>query len=253
MKWKRLLSALMALILFCLPVTASAMEVHHIGMGNVVITSQGSYKKNEKVMYLTFDDGPGPYTDKLLDILKKNNVKATFFVTNGYPKYRSCIAREAKEGHMVAVHSYSHNYKTIYSSEKAYWDDYKKMDDIIYEQTGRRATMMRFPGGSSNTVSRHYSKGIMTRLSRGAAQRGIVYTDWNAMAGDAGEVTTSDGVYRYIVNTTGRKKQVVVLCHDIKPYTVNAMDRVIKWGKQNGYQFRAMTPGGYIVHQKIAN
>lgn len=151
------------------------------------------------------------------------------------------------------MHSYTHDYKYIYASQKNYWDDYKKMDDIILQEIGDRASLMRFPGGSSNTVSRHYSKGIMSRLAADTKKKGIVYVDWNAMAGDAGEVKTADGVYNYIRKTTGKQKQVIVLCHDIKPYTVDAMDKVIKWAKSQGYSLRALTPGGFNVHQKIAN
>jgi peptidoglycan/xylan/chitin deacetylase (PgdA/CDA1 family) len=254
-KLKVLLAVLLACACLAYPITALAMSVHRIGAGMVTgpTTAGGNYNKNEKVMYLTFDDGPGPYTDRLLDILKKNDAKATFFVTNGYPKYRSCIAREAREGHAVGVHSYTHDYKYIYASQKNYWDDYKKMDDIILQEIGDRASLMRFPGGSSNTVSRHYSKGIMSRLAADTKKKGIVYVDWNAMAGDAGEVKTADGVYNYIRKTTGKQKQVIVLCHDIKPYTVDAMDKVIKWAKSQGYSLRALTPGGFNVHQKIAN
>ncbi len=252
---KRILACLLAILCMIAPLDAYAMEVHRIGaqIYRGPTTTGGNYDKNEKVMYLTFDDGPGPYTDRLLGILEKNDAKATFFVTNAYPNYQSLIAKEYAQGHTVGVHSYTHDYKTIYASQKAFWDDYKKMDDIILQQTGQRSEIMRFPGGSSNTVSRHYCKGIMTTLANDTAKRGLVYADWNAMAGDAGEVKTADGVYNYIVKTTGSKKQVVVLCHDIKPYTVDAMDKVIKWAKAQGYSLRAMTPDGFNVHQKISN
>lgn len=252
---KRFLAVMLSLACLLFPVTGYAMQVHRVGAGMYTgpTTTGGNYNKNEKVMYLTFDDGPGPYTDRLLKILDQNNVKATFFVTNGYPKYQNCIAQEAKAGHAVGVHSYTHDYKIIYSSQKAFWNDYDKMDDIIFKQTGSHAQLMRFPGGSSNTVSRHYGKGIMTKLARDTKTRGLTYVDWNAMAGDAGEVKTASGVYNYIVKTTGKQKQVIVLCHDIKPYTVDAMDRVIKWAKSQGYTFKTVTPGGFNVHQRIAN
>lgn len=252
---KKFLAALLSMVCLLFPITGYAMDVHRVGAGMVTAptTAGGSYNKNEKVMYLTFDDGPGPYTEKLLGILEKNNVKATFFVTNAYPKYQNCIAKEAAAGHAVGVHSYTHDYKIIYSSQKAFWDDYDKMDDIIFKQTGSHAQIMRFPGGSSNTVSSHYGRGIMTKLAADTRSKGLVYVDWNAMAGDAGEVKTADGVYNYIVKTTGKQKHVIVLCHDIKSYTVDAMDRVIKWAKSQGYSFQTVTPGGFNVHQRISN
>ena len=104
-----------------------------------------------KTIYLTFDDGPGEYTQQLLDTLAKYNVKATFFVTDGNSDYRYLLAKEAAAGHTVAIHSETHDYKYIYSSCDAYFEDLNRMSDIITEQTGKRPKLLRFPGGSSNT------------------------------------------------------------------------------------------------------
>ena len=206
-----------------------------------------------KVIYLTFDDGPGPYTSQLLDVLKKNHVKATFFVTAQYGKNRGCIKRAYNEGNSIAVHTYSHNYANIYSSTDAYWNDFNKMNQVIKDQTGTTSTLFRFPGGSSNTVSRSYSKGVMTRLSKQAAEKGYVYFDWNVVSGDAGQTTSSNGVYSNITRGVKNHSRSVVLCHDIKPYTVNAMDKVIKWGLKNGYTFLPLNTESYTAHQSIAN
>lgn len=206
-----------------------------------------------KVIYLTFDDGPGPYTDKLLGILDEYDVKATFFVTNVYSKYQGCIAKEAQAGHSVGVHSYSHEYSQIYKSESAYWSDFNKMNEIIKQQTGKPTTLFRFPGGSSNTVSEHYKEGIMTRLTKQATKKGLTYVDWNVYDGDAGETTSSKQVYKNIIRGVQHQKKSIVLCHDVKSYTVAAMPKTIQWCLDHGYTFEVLTPGGYNVHHDVNN
>ncbi|MBQ8062854.1 MAG: polysaccharide deacetylase [Clostridia bacterium] len=213
----------------------------------------GKVQGNGKTIFLTFDDGPAQYTDQLLSILDKYGIKVTFFVTNCYPKYQYDIQKEFQAGHAVALHTYTHNYGTVYKSTSAYWNDFEKMENVISKQTGHRVTMFRFPGGSSNTVSRKYCSGVMTSLTRQAGQKGLTYYDWTVDSNDAGGTKTSDGIYNNISRGVANHKQSIVLCHDVKSYTVNAMDRTIKWALQNGYTFRTLQPGGYTVHQKVAN
>ena len=153
-----------------------------------------------KVVYLTFDDGPGAHTQQLLDILDKYNVKVTFFVTNVNSGYENMIAKEAAAGHTVAIHSASHDYKKIYSSVDAYFADLNEMSDIIYAQTGQRPKLIRFPGGSSNTVSLKYCSGIMTTLTKAVTDQGYKYFDWNVSSGDAGGTTSTEEVYQNVVN-----------------------------------------------------
>lgn len=206
-----------------------------------------------KVIYLTFDDGPGPYTDQLLDILDEYDVKATFFVTGVYSKYRGCIAREAREGHAVGVHTYTHEYSKVYRSEAAYWRDFNRMNEIIKQQTGKPTTLFRFPGGCSNTVSEHYKEGIMTRLTKQATKKGLTYVDWNVYDGDAGETTSSKQVCKNIIRGVQHQKKSIVLCHDVKSYTVAAMPKTIQWCLDHGYTFEVLTPGGYNVHHDVNN
>lgn len=189
---------------------------------------------NGKVIYLTFDDGPGPYTGELLDILKKYNVKATFFVVN--TGYISTVKRIAAEGHTVAMHSATHNFSQIYASEDAYFADLQKMQDIIYEHAGIRPTLLRFPGGTSNTISKS-NPGIMTRLSQMVKEMGYRYFDWNVDSNDAGGASSADAVYANIVRGIGSKTYSVVLQHDIKHFSVQAVERIIQWGLANGYTF----------------
>lgn len=206
-------------------------------------------------IYLTFDDGPDRYTDELLSVLEKNRVKATFFVTNCHPEYQNYIAKESAAGHAVGVHSYSHDYAKIYSGDEAFWEDFDAMDDIILKQTGQRAKLLRFPGGSSNVVSKKYSRGLMKKLIREADARGLTYVDWNIQCGDSDGQKTTNGVYRHLVCEVSRNKtrDNIILCHDIKPYTVRAVDRFIQWAKAEGYEFAVLTPDGFTVHLKLNN
>ena len=206
---------------------------------------------DRKTIYLTFDDGPSYYTPELLDVLARYNVKATFFVTGNHPEYLDCIGRAYREGHTIGVHSYTHNYWTIYASEEAFFEDFKKCQDMIYEQTGEYTTLFRFPGGSSNTVS-NFNPGIMSRLTQTMTEMGYYYFDWNVTSGDAGETTDTDEVY-WNVRSGCTSNVSVVLQHDIKGFSVAAVERIIIWGLNNGYQFLPLEESSYGAHHRINN
>ena len=207
---------------------------------------------DEKTIYLTFDDGPGPYTDQLLDILDKYNVKVTFFVTCLNPNYSDCIGRAYREGHSIGAHTACHDYYTVYSGEDAFFADLAQVQELIYAQTGSYTTLTRFPGGSSNTVS-NFNPGIMTRLSQAVTDSGYRYFDWNVSSGDAGETTDTDQVVENVINGCAGRKASVVLQHDIKDYSVNAVEQIIIWGIRNGYTFRALDMQSPSAHHGIAN
>ncbi len=209
-------------------------------------------ESNGHTIYLTFDDGPGPYTERLLDILKAHDAKATFFVTHVFSQYENLLKREAKEGHSVAVHSYSHDYNKIYASDEAYWADFDAMQEVIEKQTGEKTTLFRFPGGSSNTVS-NAVPGMMTLLVKEANAKGLHYFDWNVASGDAGATTSSATVLQNCKVGAANHKNAVILCHDVKEYTVNAMEEFITWGLQNGYTFAALTPESDGAHHQVKN
>lgn len=208
---------------------------------------------NGKVIYLTFDDGPGLYTEHLLSILAKYDVKATFFVTNFRPECQFLLKREYIEGHTVAVHTYTHDYANIYSSVENYWKDYDLMDANIFMYTGQHAQLMRFPGGSSNTVSLDYMEGIMTTLTNQMNNRGIAYFDWNVDSNDAGSANTSEEVAANIQKGVENHDVSVVLCHDVKQYTVEAMETFIPWALQEGYEFKRCTPDSPPAHHDVNN
>ncbi len=205
----------------------------------------------EKTIYLTFDDGPGPYTAKLLDVLKKHDVKATFFVCN-HSNYNHLLTRMAQEGHAIGVHSASHDYQKIYASEEAFLNDFNTVHNLIKEKTGISTTLFRFPGGSSNMVSR-FNPGIMTRLAAEMTNRGYQYFDWNVDSMDAGGATTSAQVVRNVTGGAANKSVSVVLQHDIKNFSVNAVEEIILWGKANGYTFKALSSSSPTAHHGINN
>jgi len=217
-----------------------------------LMNSDGKWINDNKVIYLTFDDGPGPYTQRLLDILSSNGVKATFFVTAAYPEYSYLIGQEYNAGHTVGVHTYTHNYRKIYSSEAAYWNDFEKMQDVITAQTGSRTNIFRFPGGSSNKVSA-FNEGVMTRLTTQATEKGYIYYDWNVLSGDAGDTTDSDEIYDNLVKGVKSHNESVILCHDIKDYTVDAVERFIPWALANGYTFLPLSENSRTVHHTVQN
>ena len=215
-------------------------------------TEEAIVQPEGKIIYLTFDDGPGQYTEQLLDILDKYNVKVTFFVTNQYSGYQDLIGEEARRGHTVAVHTYSHVYDNIYSSEEAFFADFDAMADIIEEQTGTRPDMLRFPGGSSNTVS-DFNPGIMSRLVWELGERDIVYFDWNVSSGDAGETTDTNVVAANVIAQVQQHDCSIVLQHDVKGYSVEAVPQIIEWGLANGYTFLPLEKHSPKAHHGINN
>lgn len=204
------------------------------------------------VIYLTFDDGPNSgTTNVILDILKEEGVKATFFVTNNGPD--ELIKREFDEGHTVALHTASHDYSIIYSSEEAYFNDLYSVQNRVKRITGYESKIIRFPGGASNTVSRRYNSGIMSRLTKEVVNRGFKYYDWNVSSGDAGSTTQASGVYSNVVNSLRHDRVNMVLMHDIKPYTRDAIRDIIRYGKNNGYRFEKITMDTEMITQRVNN
>ncbi len=207
----------------------------------------------EKTVYLTFDDGPCGYTEELLDVLKKYNAKATFFII-GNKRRTDLIKRAYAEGHSIGVHTYCHEYKKIYKNEKAFFEDFQKTQEVIKEATGSYTRIFRFPGGSANTASRR-SKGIMTRLTKIMEDMGYRYFDWNVSAGDSGGngYTASQIKSRVVNGLKNHSDYAVVLQHDIHLNSVRAVEGILKWGQENGYTFLALDLTSPVVHSKVQN
>ena len=126
------------------------------------------------------------------------------------------------------------------------------MEEIIYQQTGSFTQLFRFPGGSSNTVSR-INPGIMTRLTRAMNDMGYQYFDWNVLSGDAGGTKKTKEIIENIKKGCEENKVAMILQHDIKDYSVAAVERVIIWGLRNGYTFRALDLSSPTAHHRISN
>ena len=203
--------------------------------------------KNEKIVYLTFDDGPSVCTDQILNILRQERVKATFFVTAQFTPYLNRMAAIAKDGHEVAIHTYSHNFK-IYKSIDSYFADLNKLNDLIEKYTGKRARIMRFPGGSSNSIYRKYNSDpkFMDRLCVALLDSGYQFVDWNLDSGDArGNNIAAD---RLVRSACGSRHNIqCLLMHDTgaKRTTVTALPQIIRYFKQHGYEFGVLNSVDY--------
>ena len=232
------------------------------GLENNVKRMVYVYKKAEinengsKNVYLTFDDGPSAYTSKLLDVLKKYNVKATFFVTsqNTTKGYDDMIKRAYDEGHTIGIHSYTHSYSYIYTSVDNYFEDLTNMQNKIYNLTGYKSMIVRFPGGSSNTISKNYDGGshIMSNLAKMLTAKGYRYFDWNVLSGDAGETTDTKKIIKNVTSSL-KSTSSVVLQHDTKDFSINAVEEIIKYGLENGYNFLPLTMDSPRVEHSINN
>lgn len=209
---------------------------------------------NNGVIYLTFDDGPSSNTSKILDILKSENVKATFFVVNYNSFYDSMVQRIVNEGHTIALHSYTHNYKTIYASEEAYFNDLENLKTRVKDTTGIDSNIIRFPGGSSNTIS-NFNKGIMTRLVTSVKERGYHYFDWNVDSRDAGVAKNSSEVYKNVMKGLSPNRSNVVLMHDLSynVKTVDALKSIINDSKNKGYTFARITYDTPMIVHRVNN
>lgn len=220
-----------------------------------VVKKIGSNKQsNEKVVYLTFDDGPSANTQKIMDILAKYDAKATFFVTGRNQDYNYLIKDAYQAGHTIALHTYSHEYSTVYASDDAYFDDLNKVGQMVKKEIGFVPHYIRFPGGSSNTISRRYCQGIMSTLTKKVIEKGYQYYDWNGDSTDASGNHVA--VAKLIRNgTLCHDNNVMILCHDTqaKDTTVQALPSIIEHYKNLGYVFKGIDDATYAPHQSVNN
>ena len=163
------------------------------------------------------------------------------------------IARAAQEGHTVAAHTYSHDYNRIYTNEDAFYTDMSAIRTTIAMYTQDATSLFRFPGGSSNTISKLYNRGVMTRLAKALTEMGYTYFDWNVDSNDAGGAKTPDEVFKNITKGVQNRDASVVLQHDTKEYSVEAVERVIAWALVNGYRFEPLTEDSPTFHHPINN
>lgn len=205
-----------------------------------------------KVCYLPFDDGPCENTLAILDILARYNVKATFFV-KGSSKHIAYLKNIQDAGHAIGLHTYSHVYSSVYSSDQAYYNDLQQVSNVVAQHTGIRSALLRFPGGSSNGISRQFSKGIMSRISKGVQAAGYTYFDWNVDSLDA-EGKSAPQILDAVLTQASRKTGgICVLMHDIKTTTTEALPAIIEGLSAQGFYFDVLTPQTYGFHHTVHN
>lgn len=196
---------------------------------------------DEKIAYLTFDDGPNAdNTPVVLDTLKKYNVKATFFVVyQDTPTANALYKRIVDEGHTIAVHTASHEYTKIYESVESYLTDFEKMASHIEAVTGTKPEIFRFPGGSINS----YNAGIYREIIAEMTRRGYVYYDWNVSSGDAASGYISrTRIANNVLNGSASQDDAIVLMHDGPGHgeTAAALPQIIEGLKKQGYIFQGL-------------
>jgi len=204
-------------------------------------------KPTEHVVYLTFDDGPSSNTDRILSTLKEKGVAATWFI-KGNSESLEKVKDIWNGGHQVAIHTYDHNYQSIYASESAFWNDVYKTSDAIEEHLGFTPPMLlRFPGGSFNA----FNKNIADRLTDSTSENGWHYFDWNVSCGDGSpNPYTADDIYGFVVAEAEGKNSACVLMHDsaAKDATADALGMIIDYFKAEGYEFKVLTADSYGYH-----
>lgn len=205
-----------------------------------------------KRVYLTFDDGPSSNTSKILDILDEYDVKGTFFVVGRLsdtttPMYKRIV----DEGHAIGMHSYTHKYNEIYADVNSFVYDVEKIQSLIYEQTGVMSRLYRFPGGSSNQVSRTDISELVNELEK----RDIVYFDWNVVSGDASSVhgLPKEDIVRKCTQGALNVEDAVILMHDLpeKATTVAALPEIIEYFQSIGVEILPLSENATQIHHLV--
>ncbi|WMX53679.1 polysaccharide deacetylase family protein [Peribacillus sp. R9-11] len=206
------------------------------------ITPLVKSKEDQKIAYLTFDDGPSTNTMDILDILDRYHVKATFFVKgNEEPYAKQCYKEMISRGHEIALHSYTHDYSIVYRSTESFFQDLNRLETMLEKEYGVKSRIVRIPGGSNNhlrhqVTTRPIINGILQQLS----EKGYIYFDWNIDSTDGISPSISE---QQIITSVKRglkdQKQVNILLHDINSMknTVKALPDIIENLKREGYTF----------------
>lgn len=202
------------------------------------------YNSSEKkIAYLTFDDGPSTnVTPLILDVLKRENIKATFFVLGNNAKWHSEILKRIRqEGHYIANHGYSHDYDKIYKDYESLMNDYNLCEQAIKDSLGEpyyKTRIFRFPGGSNGGKYSKFKREAKAQMK----EQNITYLDWNALTCDAEGIPTRESILANLQATTEGKNNIVVLMHDLstKILTYETLTEVINYLRAQGYEFGDM-------------
>ena len=232
-------------------VGAVSNELSLIDIGAIEgISDQTGLKRTTwpRRVYLTFDDGPSSNTEKILDILDEYGVKGNFFVVGTENEnLRKMYKRIVDEGHVLCMHSYSHKYNEIYSSVDAFTKDLDSIYSLLYEVTGTKPAGYRFPGGSSNSVSKIPMKEFIKVLD----ERGITYYDWNIVSGDAtNPMLPKEKIVENALGDLGEFEEAMILFHDLgnKTSTVEALPEIIEAIQEKGIPIVPIDDTTIVIH-----
>lgn len=213
---------------------------------------QGEYPGVKKV-YLTFDDGPSSITSQILDVLDSYGVKATFFtVCHTDEEAIENMQRIVNDGHTIAIHSLTHSYSQVYASLSSFKEDVLGMQQFIYDNTGYKTFLYRFPGGSSNTIAKCDIGECIDFLD----DAGFEYFDWNVESGDAtANMLPKDIIVNNVLSSLGNNEEYVVLMHDAEPKktTLEALPEIIEGIQSRGYEILPITENTKPVHHRRKN
>jgi peptidoglycan-N-acetylglucosamine deacetylase len=204
----------------------------------------------KKVAYLTFDDGPSENTIKILDILKEQQIKATFFV-NGRTDQISLdtYKRIVDEGHMIGNHTFTHDYQALYQSADGFIQDFNHLNHLLKEKLNIQTKFYRFPGGSNNSISHKYGgKGVTTEIASKLKKQGYVYFDWNVDSMDSkARVVSKSEIVNSVLNGSKNQQHAIILMHDLqgKQTTVEALPEIINGLKEQGFAFEGFSEYSY--------
>jgi peptidoglycan/xylan/chitin deacetylase (PgdA/CDA1 family) len=205
-----------------------------------------------KTAYITLDDGPSAHTPQILDTLKRYGIKATFFVIGQDTTFgRSMYKRIVDEGHQLGNHSYSHNYSSIYKSVQSFLDDFLRLENLLQSSAGISTRLIRYPGGSNNTVSHHAGgPGIMRQIIAELSRRGYTHCDWNVDAGDAtSAINNPNLIIRNVLEQSVGKSNAVVLLHDAdyQKHTPTVLPQIIEGLRSQGFNFSVLSKTSFLV------
>lgn len=203
------------------------------------VTGKGTQK--QKVVYLTFDDGPSVLTEEYLNVLKKHEVKATFFLIGQQIQgdMKRVVEREIQEGHEIGVHTYSHKSGEIYQSADSYYQDVKQVQNLLSKEFRYQASVWRFPWGSANCYIGGFKNDIVGRLQK----ENMDYVDWNVSAEDSVGTPSTATIIENIKKDCFRVEEPVILMHDsnCNQMTLEALEEVIVMLKEEGYEFATIS------------
>ena len=214
-----------------------------------------SHSDGVKTCYLTFDDGPSSNTPLILDILKSYGIKATFFVSGTSPQHFHYIREAHLDGHQIGLHCFNHDYEYVYKSLKNYIQDLNKIKEEVYKQIGIYPSIIRFPGGSSNKISKNYNKGIMSRLTKKVIDLGYQYYDWSCINGDGENIKTVKGLVKKAKEEAKDKEDIMFLMHDSgnSLNTVKSLPEILDYLIDEGYSFELIDELSPTFHHIVKN